>query len=385
MPRSLVLPFAFAALAAGCGPASDGLGTAEDAVSSSAVDPGNAGGNKFVTVMTRNLYIGGAVEPFFEPGVTTSQIPGLAAILWATVQATDFPERAVAIADEIAETGPDLVGLQEVALWRTQFPGDSYLATGVPATEVAYDFLKILVDELRDRGLSYSAVTVRENIDVEAFTVPGFMDVRLTDRDAILARDDVMVEGTDGATFIASIAVPLGGAGGPEVSVVRGWTSARVKVQGVELVFANTHLEPFSPIIQGFQAAELFGVFAGETRPVVLVGDFNSRPGPASDPNTATYRLFTGNGYVDTFGAVNPGVDGFTCCQAPDLANPVSLLDERVDHLFLKGALAPRAASLVGEDPDDRIGGLWPSDHAGVVGSVRLEDPRFVGLTAPAR
>jgi len=158
-----------------------------------------------------------------------------------------------------------------------------------------------------------------------------------------------------------------------------------VKVQGVELVFANTHLEPFSPIIQGFQAAELFGVFAGETRPVVLVGDFNSRPGPASDPNTATYRLFTGNGYVDTFGAVNPGVDGFTCCQAPDLANPVSLLDERVDHLFLKGALAPRAASLVGEDPDDRIGGLWPSDHAGVVGSVRLEDPRFVGLTAPAR
>jgi hypothetical protein len=375
VPRlRLALSLSLVAALTACGSSGDPA-SAQDAVSTSAVDPGNAGGNKFVTVMTRNLYIGGAVEPFFEPGVTTTQIPGLAAQLWATVQATDFPERAAAIADEMEETRPALVGLQEVALWRTQFPGDAFSPAGVPATEVVYDFLEILLAELEARGLSYRAVTVRENIDVEAFTIPGFRDVRLTDRDAILARSDVKVEATDGGTFQAAISVPLGGAGGPTVNVVRGWSSAVVKIQGVELVFANTHLEPFSPIVQGFQAAELYGIFAGESRPVVLVGDFNSAPGES------TYALFTGGGYVDAFGALHPGVDGFTCCQLEDLLNPTSVLDERVDHVFLGGALSPKEAVIVGADPADRTEfGLWPSDHAGVTARIRLENPKFFAL-----
>jgi hypothetical protein len=379
MIRRSILALA-AALVAACG--SSGSGVVADPVSSSAVDPGNAGGNKFVTVMSRNLYLGGGVEAFFDPRVTVTMIPGLAAELWATVQATDFPSRARAIADEIEEAGPALVGLQEASLFRTQAPGDAYLPAGsLPATQVAYDFVEILLDELAARGLAYHAVAVRENIDVEVFTVPGFIDVRLTDRDAILARDDVNVMAVDGATFAASISIPLGGAGGPRISVIRGWQSALVKIQGVELVFANTHLEPFSPIIQGLQAQELLGVFAGTTRPVILVGDLNSHPGPASDPGAATYRLFAGAGWVDAFGALHPGVDGFTCCQAEDLRNATSLLDSRVDHVFLRGALTPRTAQIVGADPEDRTpGGLWPSDHAGVVSRVRLENPKFFAL-----
>jgi endonuclease/exonuclease/phosphatase family metal-dependent hydrolase len=361
--KKLAVTFAVALVAA-CG--GGDTGSTADPVSARAANPGSAA-NK-LSVMTRNLYIGGAVEPFFLPGVTPEMIPGLAAELWANVQATSFPERAEAIADEIAASGAALVGLQEVALFRTQFPGDAFSPTGVAATTVAYDFLALLLDALERRGLSYEVVTVRDNIDVEVFTVPGFLDVRLTDRDAILARSDVDVLATDGATFQAAISVPLGGA---TVNVVRGWSSARVSHQGLEFLFVNTHLEPFSPIVQGFQAAELFGELAGETLPVVLVGDLNSAPGES------TYELFTANGYVDAFVAAPPGGPAFTCCQAEDLLNEVSILDERVDHVLVGGAaLVPQMTVVVGSYARDRTaGGLWPSDHAGVAARLKVVSP----------
>jgi hypothetical protein len=70
--------------------------------------------------------------------------------------ANDFPARAEAIADEIAAAKPDLVGLQEATLYRTDVPPDG------PATRaetVALDFLATLEAALQARGLSYEAVT----------------------------------------------------------------------------------------------------------------------------------------------------------------------------------------------------------------------------------
>lgn len=144
--------------------------SAAEALSASATDPGQAGGHRSATVMTRNLYIGGAVEPFFAPGVTLAQIPAMATTLWRQVQATDFPQRARTIADEIEAARPALVGLQEAPLWRTQSPGDAFLPSGTPATEVAYDFLDILLAELRSRDLDYRVVQVHQNVDIEVFT-----------------------------------------------------------------------------------------------------------------------------------------------------------------------------------------------------------------------
>jgi hypothetical protein len=137
------------------------------------------------------------------------------------VQATDFFERAGAIADEIQQTGAALVGLQEAALWRTQFPGDSFLpGGGVPAIHVEY-----------------------------------------------------------------------------------------------------------------------------------------------------------------AFAAAPPGGDGFSCCQAEDLRNTASLLDERVDLVLLKGALTAKQVVVVGDESADRTeSGLWPSDHAGVAATIRLENPKFFAL-----
>jgi Endonuclease/Exonuclease/phosphatase family len=359
-----------------CGADQPSRGSSSQPISAAASEPGNAGGNRSATVMTRNLYIGGAVEPFFAPGVTLAQVPAMAAALWQDVQATNFAERARSIAGEIEAARPALVGLQEAALFRTQSPGDAYLpGGGQPATVVAYDFLEILLAELSARGLDYRVVQVHQNIDVELFTALG-IDVRLTDRDAILVRAGVQVQDVSQGTYQVGLQLPLGGSPDHVVGVIRGWTRAQVQVQGLELVFVNTHLEPFSPIVQQYQAQELLATFAGEPRPVIMVGDFNATP------QSPTYAAFAAAGYVDPFAVLHPAASGFTCCQVDDLLNATSVLYERVDHALLKGAtLVPETATIVGASPADRTAsGLWPSDHAGLVARVALEDPRFVSV-----
>src|SRR3546814_16851327 len=54
---------------------------------------------------------------------------------WQGVKATNFPERAGVLANEIENSEPLLVGLQEVSLFRTG-PPDSITATPTPALHV---------------------------------------------------------------------------------------------------------------------------------------------------------------------------------------------------------------------------------------------------------
>jgi hypothetical protein len=75
------------------------------------------------------------------------------------VHATNFPERAQALAAGIAANQPDLVGLQEVSLIRSQVPPDF---SPIPnATTVEFDYLQILLDALAAHGLSYAPVAHR--------------------------------------------------------------------------------------------------------------------------------------------------------------------------------------------------------------------------------
>ena len=108
--------------------------------------------------------------------------------------ANNFPERAQAIASEIVATGPDLVGLQEVALWRT----GPHTSPPTPATTVAFDYLQILLNALTSQGASYSVLVLRNNFDVQGpgLFSTGLLDVRLTDRSAILVRTaDLNIQG----------------------------------------------------------------------------------------------------------------------------------------------------------------------------------------------
>ncbi len=97
-------------------------------------------------VLTQNMFQGTEVGEAIAAKDVPSFLQAVATD-FQQVQASKIPERTAAMAAEIADSEPDLVGLQEVALWRTG-------AFGVPpATAVAYDMLQSLLDELTVRGL----------------------------------------------------------------------------------------------------------------------------------------------------------------------------------------------------------------------------------------
>src|SRR4051812_26667826 len=83
-------------------------------------------GEKDVTVMTQNLYFGADLAPAIAALASGdgAAIVGAVSAAFANVGATNFPQRAKAIAREVVATKPDLIGLQEAALWRTG-PADS--------------------------------------------------------------------------------------------------------------------------------------------------------------------------------------------------------------------------------------------------------------------
>jgi len=156
--------------------------------------PSGHGGR--VTVMTQNLYLGTDLAPIFA----APSVPALFSAVgagWMQVQANDFPARADALAREIAVAEPDLVGLQEATLYRTDVPSDG---PATPAETVAYDFVRLLVDALARHGERYRPVSVFTGTDAELPAgLPPALDVRLTDRVVVLARlggrDDRMTVG----------------------------------------------------------------------------------------------------------------------------------------------------------------------------------------------
>lgn len=350
------------------------------ALVASAGAPASAGGKKKghrirnLTVMTQNLYLGTDIGPILT--ATPETLPFVAGAAWEQVQATDFPARAERIADIIADAKPHLVGLQEVSLWRT---GDfEPTAPFTPAETVAYDFLQILLEALEARGMHYAPVATVENFDGEVPAVPPAalpLDVRLTDRDVIIARTDLpaahmKLANAQADNYGAFVPTPFG------IPILRGWTSVDVKVRGKWLRFVNTHLEvqSFAPI-QVLQAAELLAGPVDTSLPTVLVGDFNSA-GPPGPSDTATYGNITGVGFADAWSDTHPGEDGFTCCQSAELTNVPSSLAERIDHVFHRGGFTATMTDVVGDEVADMTAsGLWPSDHAGVVATVVMAKP----------
>jgi endonuclease/exonuclease/phosphatase family metal-dependent hydrolase len=323
-----------------------------------------------LTVMTRNLFLGADLDPVIA---AIASGDGLAVVTattaaWNRVQANDFNVRAVRLADEIAVALPDVVALQEATLWRTGAADGTIFPPN--AAGVVYDFLAILQARLRERQLDYVAAQTLTLFDVEAPTALG-VDVRLTDRLVILVRNGVPVaepETAEARTSTFTTLVTLPGVG---AEVLRGWTATDVTIGGERLTVVNTHLESVDPTVRTAQAGELVAALGGVPGPVVLMGDLNSVPGAEG------HLALTSAGFSDVWATVNPADPGLTCCFGEDLGDATATLSTRIDHVLVRagtGTLAPEAAVVVGEELADRTaatGGLWPSDHAGVVATLQ--------------
>lgn len=320
---------------------------------------GGGGGSRDegLTVMTRNLYLGAPLDPLFAPASVTD-VPAAVASLWSTVQASDPPARMARVADEIAARRPDLVGLQEAALFQTT----SLLP---PAGETTvYDFAELIVRALADRSLTYRVVATSKNFSQQLPVGVGQL-LRFTDRDVILARDGVATSEARDGRYQAQLQLTVTGTG---LAIPRGWCSVLADDGSGPVRFWNTHLEAAADPVQEAQAQELVQLLTTETGRVVLVGDLNS---PADGSGTTSYALLRGAGFGDAWTTTHPGDPGLTCCFDPLLRS--GTLVSRIDLVLPRGAVDATAAEVVGEEAADRTAsGLWPSDHAGVSAVLRV-------------
>jgi endonuclease/exonuclease/phosphatase family metal-dependent hydrolase len=358
-----------------------------------------AADNVNVRIMTRNLYLGADLSPAINASTTNEFVDANGQIV-RDVDTNNFPVRAKGLAQEILSKAPDLVGLQEVALWRKGPLNDSapFTCDGTPdedspfgcdftASTVRYDFLKDLLTRLNQDKQRYRVVISQKEFDFEAPTdyngVAGDGDAcpaqcdgeendRLTMRDVILARTDrVTTTNVKAGHFEHHYAPKI--AGVLTVHVLRGWTQADVTVRNShKFRFVNTHLEAFGdPTIRRDQARELVqpGGPATGTAPVIQVGDLNSDDNTVQGGDRLAYFVLLNHGFRSR-STENP----LSCCLDSDIitangGGSVSDFDHHVDHILTN---APQAVGLVRSSVTGRqpVNGFWDSDHAGVFSNL---------------
>lgn len=361
------------------------------ATTAAAGRPDSAPPRALTDVASYNLYLGADLTPLFQASDYLDLVDR-ASDVYAAMEATDFPQRAEAIADLIAKERPDLVGLQEVAWWATA-PGNAAGPTAPFTT--TYDFLELLLDALARRGVPYEGVATNENftgtlpiaLGGAPPVFPGSTWAQFTDRDVIIARTglperhlNVDLGSAVEANFSTQLSIPSGVPGVPDFEVPRGWSSIDVTVKGVPFTFINTHLEAFGgDAVRNLQAIELADVVSAAAYPVVLVGDINSRP-PGCSSNTVAFETLLEAGLVEVWPAVYPrdACGGYTSGQDADVRNAVSTLDHRIDVvMFDPTTFSAIRTEVIGEEQRDRteLDNLWPSDHAGSIATLRTLRP----------
>jgi endonuclease/exonuclease/phosphatase family metal-dependent hydrolase len=324
-----------------------------------------------LSVMTRNLYLGTDFDEIFAAQTPQELVAEVAEAFTEVGQSLPH-ERMRGIADEIQAASPDLVGLQEVALWRVGAPFDPS-----PAETVTYDFLQLLLDELAARGLHYAPVAVQSNFDAEVpavFSQTLAFDVRFTDRLVVLARTDLKtselkIENVEAHHFTTNLTFSSPTLG--TITIPRAWIAVDAKLRGKTFRFVNTHPESFVPIINYLQINELVQTAGNTDLPLIFAGDFNAD----AAANDASYQILTSAGLTDVWSQTHPNDAGLTW--ALFIGNPSVYINptQRLDLIFTRGKIEAVESDITGENPgsDRTPSGLMRSDHAGVTANLILK------------
>ena len=349
--------------------------------------PSDHGRGHVVDTMTRNLYLGADLAPAIGAESPEKFVAANGRIL-REVTANDFPTRAKGLANEILEKQPDLVGLQEVALWRTAPVNFEVLSKGPSATTVRYDYLQELLGQLNKGKTQYEVVVVEPEFDFEApadedenpSTGPFGADVngRLTMRDVILARHGAGVQTANATAGHFANLLPVEILGN-QVPVTRGWTSTDARVRGSGWFrFVNTHLEAFDPaaLVPSFrakQAAELVapGGPATSSLPVVQVGDLNSDDDTVEPGDRQAFETLVAAGMVERSTNTPLGCCLKSSLLAEGAGGSVADFDHQVDHVMTRNPdeVTLQSSAVTGLLP---VNGFWSSDHAGLFSALRF-------------
>ena len=322
-----------------------------------------------LTVMTRNIYLGGNIAlPI--PATSRADFEQRTTQLWQQVQATDFPARAKLLAREVRRTKPDVIGLQEVALWR-RGPDGLKDAAATPSTTVVYDFLATLRREL---GSRYRLGSVQKEADIEAPTSLGY-DVRLTMRDAVLVRrrKGLRIRRRLGANYAATFDVPTQ-VGTLQLAARLDGDRRRRCRAGASASSTRTWRRSPTPSGSSRRARSRRARCASGARSSSSATSTPTRPAPRARSPTPTTSSAPP-------ACATPGCcatrrrAGNNCCLKQETITdpPPGPFDHRVDHILAKGRFKVLRTRIVGTDPANRTAaGLWPSDHGGGATTLRL-------------
>jgi endonuclease/exonuclease/phosphatase family metal-dependent hydrolase len=277
---------------------------------------------------------------------------------YADVVASDIPDRALGIAHVIEQSHADVIGVQEATI---------YSMNG----KVTYDILGSIMNDLNAHGQHYELVQTAPALDIQLPDASGDL-IGEADQNAIIMRvgcgdDAIQASNAQAGTFAAHATITIGTFSLP---VTRSWASADFTVHDHTVHFVTAHLESLSDQLAALQAQELLAGPASSSLPTVVGADFNS---PA-DGTGAAYNVFASpsTGFIDAWKARHPHSPGYTWGEQPDPQSPQVNLTERIDFIFVHGHAGVLSAKEVGFHTGDRIGGVWPSDHAAVVSTVQF-------------
>ena len=251
-----------------------------------------------------------------------------------------WDERVVAIRAGIAALAPDLMGLQEV-LRLAPGDGDGLDQAALLAADGGYHHAFARAHDERWFG---NAVLSRWPILRSAtFELPRCgTDERRT-------------------LLFAEIDAPFGRI--PFFVTHLNWKFEEGHVREAQVREIVAHVEALSP---------------PAAFPAILCGDFNAEP--EADEIRYLHGLTSLGGtrrvyFQDAFGLAGDGTPGFTYAKRNPFAAPLGEPDRRIDYVFVRGRDDrhrgdPVEARVCFDAP---VGGTYPSDHFGVVATLRGE------------
>lgn len=358
-----------------------------------------------LNVMTLNLYLGASLSPVIKAIETDGDFYGSLRQLYDTVQKTDFPLRAKAIAKRIKTENPDILTLNEVSNWA--------IINSVPTAGLKnYDFLKIMKKALKAEGLDYEVGTQVKNAQLPPLPGVGlpYVDaakgcpapdnplaatcsIRFEDRDVIMynAKNKQLkaLKHKASGNFKTQLTYSLAGL---PVSFNRGWTYRDFSYKGKSFTMMTSHLEVESgtagttgesnwpspiQVAQGKQLVKVAKKAAKDTDGrVILAGDFNS---DANRQYSPTYSQMT-KWFADTWkqdGKPFGKAVGATCCQTGDLDSDVELdsgdpeVPTRIDLVLTRKAKGVWTKVIKNKLQDTQP--KWESDHYFYAAAVKLK------------
>ena len=370
-----------------------------------------------ITVMSRNIYLGADVGVALE---LIPDMPAAAQFMWDQVNKNDFSKRSIALAAEIKEYKPDVIGLQEATIWYCKknawskkvevfnftdqlleaLGGDYLLASkdGKRAFNPGYSinpipFLTMVKDPTRFQKL------FGQDKAACGFQIGDALAIKKSLADQVIRVGNTEYE--DSYSIVPTL-----------MTIYRGYTWADINIANIPVRFVSTHLESIWDENKvpnaAKQATQLISDLKDTNMPLVVIGDFNADPRdprsssaanpglqptaseecPAGDSKCNAFRLMVEAGFNDagpdasepttyTWGmnALLTGPDPDRLKSAQGMGNEYGFTD-RLDYIFTKNGVAVTTSQIIGYKAP------YATDHAGVFAEFTILNT-LAGESAP--